>query len=207
MEILSKGLDIHSIVRYSIGMSTNSEEAVRNYLAYLSDPASIVDQPKIDALNASVKAEKDPLAKLKLISERDRAQNVDASAVRGDFIVHAAEWAKVNNVTSGAFQQMGVGNDVLTAAGLLGKKGRGKAKGSAAPRGTRAPGVRSEGIRTAIAAKSGIFTISEIAKDTGATVATVTKVVNGMVEEGSIKNRGQAEKTGARGRAPVQFSA
>lgn len=188
-------------------MSTNSEEAVRNYLAYLSDPASIVDQPKIDALNAAVNTEKDPLAKLKLISDRDRAQNVDASAVRGDFILHAAEWAKANDVTSGAFQQMGVANDVLVAAGLLGKKGRGKAKGSTSPRGTRAPGVRSEGIRVAISAKSGIFTISEVAKETGATVATVTKVVNGLVEEGSLKNRGQAEKTGARGRAPVQFSA
>jgi hypothetical protein len=188
-------------------MSTNSEEAVRNYLAYLSDPSSIVDQPKIDALNAAVNAEKDSLVKLKLISDRDRAQNVDASVVRGDFIVHAAEWARINNVTSSAFQQMGVANDVLAAAGLLGKKGRGKAKGLTGPRGTRAPGVRSEGIRAAISAKSGIFTISEVAKETGATVATVTKVVNGLVEEGALKNRGQAEKTGARGRAPVQFSA
>jgi hypothetical protein len=188
-------------------MSTNSEEAVRNYLAYLADPTSIVDQPKIDALNAAVNAEKDALAKLKLISDRDRAQNVDASAVRLDFIIHAGDWAKVNNVTSSAFQQMGVPNDVLTAAGLLGKKGRGKAKAPAGPRGTRAPGVRSEGIRAAISAKSGIFTISEVARDTGATVATVTKVVNGMVEEKVIKNLGQAAKTGARGRAPVQFSA
>lgn len=188
-------------------MPTNSEEAVRNYLAYLSDPTSIVDQGKIDALNAAVDAEKDTLVKLKLISERDRAQNVDASAVRGDFIVHAAEWAKANDVTSGAFQQLGVANDVLAAAGLLGKKGRGKAKGPAGQRGTRAPGVRSDGIRTTISAKKGIFTISEVAKETGATVATVTKVVNGMVDEGSIKNRGQAQKTGARGRAPVQFSA
>jgi hypothetical protein len=188
-------------------MSTNSEEAVRNYLAYLADPASIVDQTKIDALTAAVNAEKDTLVKLKLISDRDRAQKVDASAVRGDFIMHAAEWAKVNNVTSSAFQQMGVANDVLAAAGLLGKKGRGKAKASTGLRGTRAPGVRSEGIRAAIAAKPGIFTISEIARETGATVATVTKVVNGMVEERAIKNLGQAAKTGARGRAPVQFSA
>jgi hypothetical protein len=187
-------------------MSTNSEVAVRNYLAYLADPASIVDQGKIDALNTAVKGEKDPLAKLKLISDLDRARNVDASAVRGDFITHAAEWAKVNNVTSGAFQQMGVANDVLAAAGLLGKKGRGKAKASSSPRGVRAPGVRSEGIRSAISAKSGVFTISEIARETGATVATVTKVVNGMVDERAIKNLGQAEKTGARGRAPVQFS-
>jgi hypothetical protein len=189
-------------------MSTNSEQAVRNYLAYLADPTSIVDQPKIDALNTAVNAEKDPLAKLLLISDLDHARSVDASAVRGDFIVHAAEWARVNNVTNNAFQQMGVTNDVLAAAGLLGKKGRGKAKvGSSGPRGTRAPGVRSEGIRSAISAKSGVFTISEIAKDTGATVATVTKVVNGMVDEGSIKSLGQAAKTGARGRAPVQFSA
>ena len=188
-------------------MSTNSEEAVRNYLAYLADPASLVDQPRIDALNAAVSAEKDTVAKLKLISDRDRAQNVDASAVRLDFIIHAAEWTKLNNVTTSAFQEMGVSNDVLSAAGLLGKKGRGKAKASSAPRGTRAPGVRSEGIRAAISAKSGVFTISEVARDTGATVATVTKVVNAMVEAKAIKNLGQAEKTGARGRAPMQFSA
>ncbi len=187
-------------------MSTNSEAAVRNYLAYLADPASIVDQTKIDALNAAVNAEKDALVKLRLISDRDRAQNVDASVVRGDFIIHAAEWAKASNVTTSAFQQMGVPNDVLHAAGLLGKKGRGKAKSAGAPKGTRAPGVRSEGIRAAISAKSGVFTISEVARDTGATVATVTKVVNGMVEDGAVKNLGQAEKTGARGRAPVQFS-
>ena len=188
-------------------MSTNSEAAVRNYLAYLADPSSMVDQPKIDALSAAVNAERDALVKLKLISDRDRAQNVDASAVRGDFIIHAADWAKLNNVTSSAFQQMGVANDVLAAAGLLGKKGRGKAKYVSAPRGIRAPGVRSEGIRAAISSRSGVFTISEIARETGATVATVTKVVNGLVEEGAIKNRGQAEKTGARGRAPVRFSA
>jgi hypothetical protein len=188
-------------------MSTNSEEAVRNYLAYLADPASIVDQPKIDALNASVNAEKDPIVKLKLISDRDSAQNVDASAIRGDFIIHAAEWAKASNVRTSAFQEMGVPTDVLTAAGLLGKKGRGKTKLSNGPRGTRAPGVRSEGIRAAISIKAGVFTISEVARETGATVATVTKVVNAMVDEGAIKSLGQAEKTGARGRAPVQFSA
>jgi hypothetical protein len=187
-------------------MPVNSEEAVRNFLAYLADPTSIVDQPKIDALNAAVKAEKDPLAKVILMSDLDRAQNVDASVVRGDFIIHAAEWARANSVTNGAFQQMGVPNDVLAAAGLLGKKGRGKAKGPSGPRGTRAPGVRSEGIRAAISAKAGVFTISEVARDTGATVATVTKVVNAMVDEGTLKNLGQAEKTGARGRAPVQFS-
>jgi hypothetical protein len=191
---------------YSKRMPVNSDEAVRNFLAYLADPASIVDQSKIDALNAAVKAEKDPLAKVILMSDLDRAQNVDASVVRGDFIIHAAEWARANSVTNGAFQQMGVLNEVLAAAGLLGKKGRGKAKGSTGPRGTRAPGVRSEGIRAAVSAKSGIFTISEVARDTGATVATVTKVMNAMVDEGALKNLGQAEKTGARGRAPVQFS-
>ena len=190
-------------------MSSNSENAVRKYLGYLADPTSIVDQAKIDSLSAAVNKATDPIEKLKLISELGTARMIDASAVRGDFIVHAAEWAKANSVTADAFQQMGVSNDVLSAAGLLAKKGRGKAKGASGSRagGTRAPGVRSGGIRAAIVAKSAPFTISGISKSTGATVATVTKVVNAMIEEGGLKNLGQAAKTGARGRAPVQFSA
>ncbi len=186
-------------------MTTDQESAVRSYLTYLSDPTSLVDTQKIAKLQAEANSATDPIAKLKVLSDLDRAQSVDASAVRGDFIIHARKWAAANGVTAEAFRSMNVPADVLSAAGLDGKNGRKKAKVSRAG-GTRAPGVKSEGIRAAVSAKTGTFTIREITDTTGATTATVTKVIVAMVESGALKEVGPLTNHNARGRAPMQYA-
>jgi hypothetical protein len=180
-------------------MSSDQELAIRSYLTFLADPDSLIDVAKIAKLESDVKAANDPIAKVKLLSELDRAKAVDSSMLRADFVSNAKKWAAANNVTAEAFRALGVSAETLSAAGF------GKARKKPAPAfRNRAPGVKSERIRSAVLGTSGVFTIRDITDDTHATTATVTKVVNELVQSGSVLEAGPLANH-ARGRSPMQY--
>lgn len=178
-------------------MST-PEQAVRTYLQFLKDPDLVRDHAAIaEATQISQQAE-DPLEQLKALSALQALESVDGSVYLADFVSHAAGWARDNNVTPEAFMQLGVPTDVLADAGLI--------------ESPRPPAVASKKRRTrvspeevAAAIPSGSFTIAELEAASGASTATVRKVIAEMTEAGSLRDLGPKEDHSGRGRAPLLF--
>src|SRR5579859_3165277 len=94
------------------------EAAVRLYLMFLEDPQKLIDTQEVKKLEGEVEKAKDPITKLKAISALQRAQAVDPASYAYDFIKHAKRWADSEGVPVAAFRQMGVPEDVISAAGF-----------------------------------------------------------------------------------------
>jgi hypothetical protein len=178
------------------------EEAVRAYLTYLEDPSRMVDAAEVKKLQKAVGTAKDPVDKLKAIAALERASAADPSIYRDGFIQHAKKWADTEGVPASVFKQLGVEDDVLSAAGLGGSKRRrgrqSKAKADAAPR-TRRPSIRAEQLEEGILALDGSFSVKDVTERVGGSTVTVTAALERLKELGKITPAG--EKSGGRGRA------
>lgn len=181
-----------------------AEEAVRRYLSFLADPSGVRDDERIAELERGLAESTDPIDKIKLASELYRAQNVDGSEYRDAFVAHAKEWAEENGVVSEAFQQLGVPDEDLRAAGFSVGRGPRRPRSGSGPDGprTRAPRVSVEEIREAALRVSGPFTVSELRGIVGGTPATVRKALDGLLEDGRIIDLGPDKEWAGRGRAP-----
>src|SRR5687768_14473261 len=109
--------------------STAQETAIRNYLTYLNDPDSLVDQALIRKLASEVDKAKDPVDKLRAIAQLETAQRADPTVYRQGFVDNAKAWSETEGVPISAFERMGVPPDVLRDAGLTAKGRRGRARG------------------------------------------------------------------------------
>jgi hypothetical protein len=190
-------------------MNVEQQESIRAYLTFLDDPFSLIDAKKINEIETAVAAAQDPIEKLKLLSDLERAKSVDGTILKSAFVTHAKPWATENGVTAEAFRTMGVSTEVLVAAGFTGlrnSKTRKNSPGKSTRATVRAPGVKSDGIQSSVLAKRTVFTIKEITTETGSTTATVTKVINALLDIGKVKEVGPLTNPGARGRAPMQYA-
>lgn len=180
----------------------SGEEAVRRYLAFLSDPSNARDEDRIADLEQSLAQADDPIEKIKLASELYRAQNVDGSQFRTEFIATAKQWADDNGVVSEAFLQMGVPVEDLRQAGF--DVGRGPARRSGTREATRqrARRVGVDEIRDAALRISGPFTVSELRDIVGSTPATVRKALDTLLAEDRVEDLGPDRNWSGRGRAP-----
>ena len=91
------------------------EGAVRLYLTWLEDPQQLVDRTKIESLQAQYDTSKDPIERLRLLGQLERARVADASQLEADFVRLAGSWAEENDVPGSAFRTLGVADDVLAA--------------------------------------------------------------------------------------------
>ncbi len=181
-------------------MTAAAETAVRNYLLWLRDPESLRDENAISDLRSKVDAATDPVEELRLRSELRRASEVDGTSYRNEFVAQARSWAEENGVSLEAFREMGVPNSDLRDAGLAGSPNvRGVAGGNTGRR-TR---VSPEAIRASV--PSGTFSARDLEAASGASTATVRKVINSMIDDGQLIDLGPDPQWGGRGRAPVLY--
>jgi hypothetical protein len=180
-----------------------AEQAVRQYLAWLSNPDLLRDEGRITELRAKADAETDPLAKLRIFTELDRASAVDAEGVKLAFIHHAKAWADGNDVSAGAFRLLGVDEVMLAAAGLVAGGRKRNRRNDAS--GRRAANVSATVIKERVLALDDAFTLSDLMNDVGGSPATVRKAVEEMIVEGTVVKLGPVAHHAARGRAPIQY--
>lgn len=176
-------------------MST-PEAAVRSYLQWLEDPESVRDHAAIAEVTAASRSASDPLERLKALSALQALEAVDGDKFEAAFVTHAATWASDNSVTPEAFEQLGVSTDVLVKAGLA----KSKLVSSSGKRRTR---VSPESVMAAIPV--GRFSIADLEAASGASTATVRKVIAEMTEAGTLRDLGPNQAHSGRGRAPLLF--
>jgi len=181
-------------------MATTAETAVRNYLTFLSDPDSLVDQASVGMLESEVAKAKDPVDKLLAISRLLRAQSADPDTFVQGFVENAKEWAEAEGVPASAFEQMGVPRDVLQQAGIIVVGGRGRSARtrttSTTPRRAR---VRPEQLEEGILAFDEPFSIKDVSERVGGSPLTIKAAVERLEAQQKIVPAG--ERSGGRGRA------
>src|SRR4051812_22734600 len=126
---------------------TTRETAVRNYLTFLSDPDSLRDQAEVDRLEQEVTGATDVLAQVKARAALRKAMMMDPDTYEQAFIESAKTWADDNGVPAEVFEDMGVSNDVLEAAGLYGRTRRTRGPRKAATASTRASSPRRASVK------------------------------------------------------------
>lgn len=173
------------------------EDAVRAYLLWLEDPESLRDQDAIEAANADVARSKDPIERLKAISRLEALSTVDGQQFRDGFINHAKPWAAANNVSVDAFRELGVSPKDLKDAGFAVT-----VRGSASS-GARRTRVSPDKVRASV--PDGPFRIADVESLSGASTATVRKVILQMVADGSVVDLGPDQAHSGRGRAPLMY--
>jgi hypothetical protein len=176
------------------------ENAVRQYLDFLGDPATLVDHDRVAALQDALNgpdAPTDPIERLRVDSELDRARTVDSELVTAGFISAAKAFADAEGITADAFRRQGVPSDVLVRAGF---------GGTAKATGTRSQRVNAATVSTHVLGRSGTWTYNDIESGTGASIGTVRKVVDDLVSAKRVKSLGADPDHASRGRAPNLFT-
>jgi hypothetical protein len=175
------------------------EAAVRLYLIFLDDPAKLVDATTVKRLQGEVDTAKDPIDRLKAMGALERAKSTDESAYRYEFIKSAKQWADEEGVPASAFREMGVPNDVLSAAGIAGSpKSRRRSRATTAPR-HRRPAVKTDTLEEGILGLDETFTVNDVVERVGGSPMTVKKALDGLASQGKVRDAG--ERKGSRGRA------
>ncbi len=180
--------------------ATTAEKAVRDYLTYLRDPDSM--RPDTAEIDAKLEASNDPLERLSLHAQKARMQDPEPS-LRAAFITHAKAWAEANDVPAEAFRAEGVRPDVLREAGLDGA--RRQTRGGRGSGGARRSRVTTEQVRAALPAKGKTFTLRELQSSSGASAATVRKVLGDLISEGYVTDEGPDPDATGPGRAPTLY--
>jgi len=179
--------------------TASPESAVRLYLQYLADPASVVDAAAVKKAQGAVDKATDPIARLKAFGALERAQATDETVYRADFVRYARAWATEESVPASAFRELGVPNDVLAEAGLDGQpKGRRRSKAGTAPR-LRRPAVKTEDLEAGILALTEPFTVRDVSDRVGGSTVTVKAALDRLVTQERVVEAG--ERGGSRGRA------
>jgi hypothetical protein len=166
---------------------------------YIDDPTKLVDAAAVKKAQSAVENARDPIDRLKALALVERAQATDETVYRADFIKHAKQWAEEEGIPASAFREMGVPNDVLTAAGIEGQtKGRRRSKAATAPR-SRRPAVKTDELEAGILAMGEPFTVKEVVDRVGGSAMTVKVVLDRLAAQGKVMEAG--ERRGVRGRA------
>ena len=181
---------------------SESEVAVRDYLTFLSDPGSLVDPALISRLESDVASAKDPVDKLRSIAALDQAKTADPQRYERAFVEQAKIWASAEGVPASAFQEMGVPDDVLRAAGIVvgGRSRRGGGQRPAAStRSTRRPAIRTAELESGILSLSDPFSVKDVSERVGGSTVTVKAAIDRLEAQGKVVAAG--ERPGNRGRA------
>jgi len=174
---------------------SESERATRDYLQFLRDPDSLRNDAEIARLEESVRSASDPLDELQARSALLKVQSVDGSTFRDAFIDHAKAYAEANDIAPSAFQEMGVPDADLRAAGLL-------ATGSRRASATRGR-IGVADVKAALPEDS--FTTRDLEDRTGASYGTIRKAIAELIDEGVVVDVGPVRDWAERGRAPTLY--
>lgn len=189
-------------------MPDSAETAVRNYLLYIEDPDQLRDEALIEKAQQAADEAKDPITKLKALSDLERARNIEEEGLRKAFITHAKTYAAEQGIPLEAFRSMGIKDAVLHDAGFdvpSGRRGRGRGTSSSSEPRQRAKAVPVAEIKTYVMSLDGTFVLNDIRENIGGSVATVRKAVDELIEEGKVDKLGPVLNWSGRGRAPIEY--
>lgn len=192
---------------------SEDEAAVRRYLTWMTDPASLRDEDRIAELERKIAEASDPIEKIHLASDLHRARQVDGTTLRREFVAAARRWAEANGIVPEAFLELGVpaedlrhaGFDVATVPVRRSEVGTVDRPGRAPVR--RAARTSVEDIRAGARSFDGPFTIADLRDRVGGSPATVRKALEGMVAAGEVENLGAADDWPGPGRPPHRYRA
>jgi hypothetical protein len=205
-----------SHVRHSIESATThsvSDEAVRRYLEFVADPESARDDALVARLEAQLADTTNVLVRVRLLSDIERAKQIDGAPLLDAFVQYARVWAETNQVTVNAFKSMGVSQVVLAQAGfdlghgsILDGRAKSGGAGTRAPRAPQSPSVSSSVVKEWMLKQPGSFTIAQAMAGAGASMMTVKKAATELVAAQGLRSLGHQAVAGVRGRAPEHFS-
>jgi hypothetical protein len=185
-------------------VATDPAQAVADYLRWQTDPSSVsVDTSELEQ---RLTASDDPLERLQLRSELERAQDVGPQ-LEAAFIAHASTWAQQHDVTAAAFEAEGVDRSVLQRAGLLAAGGGGRRSAGSSGR-QRAKRISRDTLIDIINGydQDETFTVSELQDQAGGgSDATVRAVIADFVASGDVEDQGPDPDHQGRGRAPTRY--
>jgi hypothetical protein len=184
------------------------EATLRRYLAYLEDESALVDEERVRELNEAIDVTSDPIERLRLLSELERASHgADAGELEGAVASGLRAWAEANAVTRGALEQVGVPASLLDRAGM-GSRGRARNGERSRRRSSRrAPRLSADEVKAAITSQLGkTWKLSELATAIDREPATTRNYVARLVEEGWVTEVGDDPAHDGRGRAPKLYS-
>lgn len=183
--------------------SKTAEQAVRTYLSAVQDASSLLDEAHIRQLEADLAGADDALQRIVLRQRLMEARKPSLEKVEEGFVTHAKAWADDNDVTVAAFAEENVKPEVLRKAGfpVPGTRGRGRAKATST--GPRRGRVTVEQIRGAI--PKGTFTVKRLEEASGASTASVRKVISEQLSAGDIVAEGTDPDHKGPGRAPLLY--
>jgi hypothetical protein len=191
---------------------TEHEKAVRRYLQSRRDPSTLLDSDEIERLQQQIDSTADPIEQLRLISQLERAKQVDLSHIEHEFIRCAKQWAEANDISVSAFRNLDVPDATLRAAGLIAGSGRkpGRPKADRSARAPRSSGrssgnVSIEQVKAHVGSLSERFTLNDVVDGVKASSMTVRKAVTEMVDAGQVRRLGPAQDHAGRGRAPIEY--
>lgn len=185
--------------------SSTTEQAVRSYLTALSDPSSLVDEEQIAALDQKLRDTDDHLERVMVRQQLMEARRPSVERAEDAFVTHAKAWADEHGVAAPAFAEEGVPAAVLRRAGFNVAGGRGRPAGRSKRGGPRRSRVTVDQIRAAI--PKGTFTVKMLEDASGASVASVRKVISEELAAGRIKSQGADPDHRGPGRAPTLYKA
>ncbi len=184
-------------------MTSTAQTAVSTYLTALRDPNALVNRQAIADFNAKLEESADPLERLALRQELLNAHVPPSLPVlEAEFITHARAWADERGISPRVFLVEGVSPTVLRRAGFSMPKTR----GARVDRKPAAKRVTTEQV-LAVMPAIGTFTIQQLAARSGATLATVRKIVQQQVDAGKLQQLGTDPTHQGVGRAPVLYQA
>lgn len=174
-----------------------NDDAVRNYLTAIKNPAALQDESKLNELEEAIANTDDVLERLKLKAEAKRLSDVKPEDYEDGFVKNAKDWAQSNDVPVSVFVDEGVDAAVLKRAGF-------DVSASKEKKTTRSR-VSSDTVAEHARSLDGEFTYKDVEDATGASAATVRKVLTGLESDGVLTSKDDPDHDG-RGRPAKIFS-
>jgi hypothetical protein len=181
-------------------MPTEPDTVVRDYLAYLADPSSLIDPAKVSKAETAVAKAKDPLDRLHAVAALRKAQTVSDDELVTSFVKAVPAYARENGLVKSDFAAIGVPTAVLERAFSGGPRSTSR-RSSNRTSGRRAS---TQQVRDAILQLSGEFRALDV--PVGSAV-TVRSTIDALVSEGKLIPTGQARIEGQRGRPSNWYKA
>lgn len=180
------------------------EDAVRNYLLALKDPAALKDDDAVEAVRQQLQQTDDILERVKLQQQLQNLENPPLEQYEDTFVEHAKAWAEANGIGPRAFLAEGVPPAVLRRAGfsVSGRARDGRRRGGR-PRTSTRTRTSSDEVRKAI--PRGTFTVKDLQEKSGGSVQVVRNVIREEVEGGRVQDLGPDPDHIGPGRAPTLY--
>lgn len=189
--------------------SKKIEDGIRSYLDSLrQSDRPVVDREAVKALNSQIRGETDNLNKLRLYAELEAAkagQMPDRAGEKAVFVAEAKAWAEAEGVPAGAFQALGVPDEVLREAGFEVTPGGGRrarlSSGSRRSSGTRSPAIPLATVAAEAKKLGSGWKLTDLAAVLEREPMTVRNYVAKLIEQGLVSDIGDDPNHDGRGRA------